>query len=298
MVSLASAMIICFTQILGISSFTEAFSSYSESTLHRLAQASSLSYLSIDKMASSPYYKTCELEPITQVIDQETESGATIFRVLDSEGNNDTQQKLIVACRGSANPKNFGTNLKFNLVPATRLSQNYIPDDAMVHEGFQTASVGLWKELSQKLMEQLGTTPTTDVVFTGHSLGAATALLCATHYNASFQGMPLPSIITFGGPKLCNSVLARHLRNYALEGCNVLHLVHSKDPVLANNQKLWDSLGFENVGIELECDPNNPVVYFEENAIPKKSSLFSNFAWNIVDHCNYMGVFVGPRAFS
>lgn len=154
----------CFVQ-------ASAFSTYSEATLCRLAQASSLSYISIEKMASSPYYETCKLEPVTQVVDAESESGATIFRTLDG-GNVGEQQQLVVACRGSANPKNFGTNLKFNLVPATRLSQNYIPENAMVHDGFQTASVGLWKELSQPLGKLV--TSNSEIVFTGHSLGAAT----------------------------------------------------------------------------------------------------------------------------
>lgn len=285
-ISLVIALI-CSVQLTGAS----AFSGYSESTLQRLAQASSLSYLSIDKMTSSPYYETCKLEPIAQVIDSESESGATIFRASNESNNSGAQQKLVVACRGSANPKNFATNLKFNLVPATRLSQNFIPENALVHDGFQTASVGLWKELSQSLEKLV--TPESEVVFTGHSLGAATALLCATHYKASYKG-PSPSIITFGGPKLCNSVLARHLRNEALEGCDILHLVHSSDPVLVNNQKLWDSLGFENVGIELECDPHSPMVFSAGEKLPKKSP-FGNFAWNIVDHCKYMGVFVGPR---
>jgi len=81
-----------------------------------------------------------------------------------------------------------------------------------------------------------------------------------------------------------------------LEGWNILHLVHSKDPVLANNQVLWEKLGFEDVGIELECDPNSPIVFDAEEKVPEKS-LFGGFAWNIVDHCKYMGVFVGPRAF-
>ena len=109
---------------------------FTESKLHQLAMASSLSYLSLEKMASSPYYDTSNLEPLIQVTDPESESGATIFRVLDNNDSNNQSgiQNLIVACRGSANPKNFGTNLKFNLVPATRLSQNNIPDNAMVHE--------------------------------------------------------------------------------------------------------------------------------------------------------------------
>ena len=265
-----------------ISTAADAFGSFSESTLHRLAMASSLSYLSIEKIKQSPYYDECKLEPITQVVDPKSESGATIFRVVDNNNDDNREhQQLVVACRGSANPKNFGTNLKFNLVPATRLSQNYIPDNALVHEGFQSAAVGLWKELAQPLMKEMEKTPPSSVTFTGHSLGAATSLLTAVHYHASNSGDIRPSIITFGGPKLCNSELARHLRNEALSKCNILHLVHSSDPVLANNQKLWNELGFENVGIELQCDPYEPIVYQEDDA-PK------GIAWNIVDHCKYM----------
>ena len=298
------------------------FGSFSESTLHRLAMASSLSYLSVEKIKQSPYYNECKLEPITQVVDPTSESGATIFRVIDNssnDNNNREHQQLVVACRGSANPKNFGTNLKFNLVPATRLSQNYIPDNALVHEGFQSAAVGLWKELAQPLMKEMEKTSSSSITFTGHSLGAATSLLTAVHYQASNSGDrgPLPDIVTFGGPKLCNSELARHLRNNALSKCNILHLVHSSDPILANNQKLWNELGFENVGIELQCDPNKPIVYYREDDAPRKGGI----AWNIVDHCKYMvryillcviclyccfvvkyltllkcqGVFVGPR---
>jgi hypothetical protein len=281
-------------------------SAYTPATLQRLAQASSLSYLTLDKMTSSPYYEKSQLQPILQVIDPISESGATIF----SDNSNSNNRRLVVACRGSANPKNFGTNLKFNLVPATRLSQTTIPENAMIHEGFQDASVGLWRRLGPHLMDVLKKQDQvySDLVFTGHSLGAATALLCAVHYSATISKNDnddassmtttddyfAPTVITFGGPKLCNGVLARHVRNDSLEGSNILHLVHDKDPVLANNQKLWNKLGFENVGVEMQCDPKSPIVYTDDNNQPKRS-FFGKFAWNIVDHCNYMGVFVGPR---
>lgn len=264
-----------------------------ETALHRLAQASSLSYLPVGKMPSSPYFASSQLQPIHQVVDSTSESGATIFK------DEMDETRLVVAYRGSANPKNFGTNLKFKLVPATRLSQNEVPADAMIHEGFQDASLGLWKQLGPALIDALSSEEQNfnEVVFTGHSLGAATALICSVHYQASVaEHQPSPTIITFGGPKLCNGPLARYLRNYALSGCDVLHLVHDKDPVLANNKKLWDSLGFEDVGIELQCDPDSPTVYFDENKQKGgRSSLFAHFAWNIAQHCNYMGVFVGPR---
>jgi hypothetical protein len=141
-------------------------------TLQRLAKASSLAYLSIDKIPSSPYYQSSQLQPLFQVVDPHSESGATVF-LPDGDANDSS---IIVACRGSANLKNFGTNLKFNLVPATKLSMD-VPEDALVHEGFQDASLGLWKELWPKLFDVLDSNDgngvgSKEIVFTGHSLGA------------------------------------------------------------------------------------------------------------------------------
>ena len=73
-------------------------------------------------------------------------------------------------------------------------------------------------------------------------------------------------------------------------------MVHSRDPVLANNQRLWQQLGMENVGIELHCEPQMPYIYLgAEEAPAEPQPMFRSFAWNVVDHCNYMGIFMGPR---
>jgi hypothetical protein len=295
--------------LLSVAARLELTSAYTVERLQRLAQAASLSYLAMEKMEASPYLEESQLTPLGQVVDPNTESGATVFA-------DHSNGQLIVACRGSANPRNFGTNLKFNQVRATRLSQNTkLPYDAMVHEGFQEASVGLWQKLGPPLLETLKRQPfdekITDVVFTGHSLGAAMALLCAVHYTASQFDKDMaaayltPKIVTFGGPKLCNGSLARYLRNGPLEGSDVLHLIHSQDPVLVNNERMWKQMGFENVGIEMECDPKSPTVYCDEDdeqcavdadgVLPRRPRLGVNVAWNLVNHCNYMGVFVGPR---
>ena len=138
--------------------------------LHRLAQAASLAYLSIDKIPSSPYYQTSQLQPLLQVVDPQSEAGATVFLPRSADDNS-----VVVAFRGSANFKNFGTNLKFNLVPATKLSRTDVPADGLVHEGFQDASMGLWGVLRPKLLELFtdeDSIRSKDVVFTGHSLGA------------------------------------------------------------------------------------------------------------------------------
>lgn len=262
---------------------------FDSATIERYALASSLSYLKLEKIPNSEYFERSRLVPIVQVVDPVTESGATIFS--DESSNN--SKRLIIACRGSANTKNFGTNLNFKLVPANRLSQNSVPDGALIHEGFQDAAVGLWKELANPLLSKIQEEGVESIIFTGHSLGAATALLTSVHYSTAMSSSSSsPAIITFGGPKFCNGVLARYLRNDVLHGSHILHFVHDRDPILSNNQKLWKDLGFVDVGIELECDPNNPKVYSTNDEKPK--SMFS-MAWNILDHCNYMGVFVGPR---
>ena len=286
---------------------TSVTSAYTIDRLQRLAQASSLAYLPMDKMHTSPYLELSGLTPLGEIVDPATESGATVFADY-------TNNELIVACRGSANPRNFGTNLKFNLVPATRLSIRSVPRDATVHQGFQEASVGLWQKLGPPILETLKRQPLEceikDVVFTGHSLGAATALLCAVHYSSTQKDPDfknawiLPKIVTFGGPKLCNGSLARFLRNGPLQGVDILHLVHSQDPILVNNERLWKQMGFENVGIEMECDPKSPTIYCDEDddqcavygaPAPKPPRMGMQVAWNIMNHCNYMGIFVGPR---
>jgi len=93
----SSIIIISILIVCWISTAVDAFGSFSESTLHRLAMASSLSYLSIEKIKQSPYYDECKLEPIIQVVDPKSESGATIFRVIDNS-NNDNNSWLCIGC--------------------------------------------------------------------------------------------------------------------------------------------------------------------------------------------------------
>ena len=168
--------------------------------LQRLAVASSLSYLPIDKIPTSPYYASSKLDPIVQVVDPISQSGATLFRHI----HDDDSLSYIVACRGSANLKNFGTNLQFGLVPATKLSfgkskeEEVIlpPKDALVHEGFQDASVGLCEELGPKLMNVLindnnDIETTKDIVFTGHSLGGGEFDLNFDVHHILFVNKPL-----------------------------------------------------------------------------------------------------------
>lgn len=238
-------------------------------------------------MKSSPYFPTSQLDPLCQIVDPTSQSGATIFRDTTTTSN----KNIIVACRGSANLVNFATNVKLSLVPVKKELLAACPDGSLIHQGFQDASLGLWHQLGPALLDAVGEQQSTTITFTGHSLGAATALLCAAQYATTTTNNNAPySVLTLAGPRLVNGILADHLQTTVLKNAgSVVNLIHSHDPILRQNQPLWDKLGFEVVGDERLCEKDSVQVYetgdFEKDVV----------AWDFLNHCRYLGLFVGPR---
>ncbi len=147
------------------------------------AHACSLAFLPPVAVASSPYAQTIQF--VDQFEDPRSLSGATL---LSSNG------EVILACRGSANAKNFQTN--FNVGPAAleSASGSVVSDDARVHAGFQRAAQQLWKRIEPRI--PVGTTK---LLMTGHSLGGGTATLLALYAEAAgFE----PELVTVAGPRL------------------------------------------------------------------------------------------------
>ena len=98
------------------------------------------------------------------------------------------------------------------------------------------------------------------------------------------------SIITFGGPRLVNEQLATYWMEECFSYSKIINFIHSKDPILQQNQPLWDALNFYIVGKEMVCEPTKPIIY------PTQSKLDTSvMAFNFYDHCQYLGIFVGPR---
>ena len=356
------------------------------SHLEQLVYASSLSYLQQEQeqtttattsrrmlMNDSSYYdSSSRLVPLVQCLDPISESGVTIFKQKVLDDNNDydasstrTGSTIIVAFRGSATPINFSTNLKFNLVPLIitndDINDNDDSDDQneqqqeqqqyLIHQGFQDASIGLWKVLQPQLdtvlrkekemmvTEEKKKKKQIRLIFTGHSFGGAIAQLCGIqycdHYNnnnnhhhkttitTNTNLPPLSGIVTFGGPRLINNHLSKYWNEkYKINSSNkntdddsvvlvvVRNYVHNYDPILRQNGPLWDALGFGILGEEVLCEHNQPIVYntntnnSNDNKISSsstdddtKKSKKKNLpiAWNILDHCYYLGIFVGPR---
>lgn len=239
-------------------------------------RACSLAFLPPAAIPGSPY--AAGLQCIAQVEDPNTLSGATILRSSDGE--------VIVACRGSANLKNFQTN--FEVGPVALQTQSGPHPAAKVHSGFQKAARELWRLIEPEL-------PPGRLMVTGHSLGGGTATLVGLRAHEAGRELDL---ITVAGPRLGNGAFASHFR----ETCGAAtHLVHDEDEVLQSNVELWDRLGFEHVGAVVRCSKDRPCVYdgageeaflSEVGIRPDQVSIKGV----LVDHCQYLGIYVGVRA--
>ncbi|OEU15065.1 alpha/beta-hydrolase [Fragilariopsis cylindrus CCMP1102] len=345
--------------------------------LQQMVYASSLSYLSssssesnINKNANtntntnkktmelSPYFISSQLIPLIQIVDPISQSGVTIFEdssptditTIPTETDTTTRtsssssissssrttctttRTIVVAFRGSATPINFSTNLKFRLVPI---------DDELLSMSSLSSITATSKDTTKIRL-----------VFTGHSLGGATAQLCAIQYynyqqklkQQQQQGItsnndvdtvqvqvlpPLSGIITFGGPRIVNNELANYwnklllLYNHDTAACTssndndnininnsmniiIRNYIHLKDTIIKQNGPLWDQLGFGRIGEDIICEYNQPIVY-NNNSYNNNSKNNNDdddddlplavVAWNILDHCQYLGIYVGPRLF-
>jgi len=158
----------------------------SAAPLQRLCYASSLSYLGIDKIPGKEYASLSRLRPVVQLEEPATRSGVTVFEGADGEGDD----VLVCAFRGSANLQNFATNLRLSLVPLDG------HPSARVHAGFQEAARGLWALLEPELERLDAAGCKRRAVFTGHSLGGATAQLCALAAGEA----RVSELVTLAGP--------------------------------------------------------------------------------------------------
>eukprot|EP00322_Chrysochromulina_rotalis_P003728 CAMPEP_0115865020 /NCGR_PEP_ID=MMETSP0287-20121206/19500_1 /TAXON_ID=412157 /ORGANISM="Chrysochromulina rotalis, Strain UIO044" /LENGTH=105 /DNA_ID=CAMNT_0003319507 /DNA_START=15 /DNA_END=332 /DNA_ORIENTATION=+ len=94
-------------------------------------------------------------------------------------------------------------------------------------------------------------------------------------------------LVTFAGPRVGNAKFAAHF-DRTLGKETTTHLVHDLDPVIAQNQPLWDFLGFVHTGQLVRCSASKP-----RFLLPNEAR--EGFPLNFEDHAHYMGTFMGPR---
>ena len=93
-------------------------------------------------------------------------------------------------------------------------------------------------------------------------------------------------LVTFAGPRIGDAAFAA--RFDSVLGARTTHLVHDADPVLAQNQPLWNFLGFVHTGRLVRCSPTEPRLLADDEERGVLPPV------NFADHALYLGTFMGP----
>ncbi|KAI9253438.1 catalysis At the Interface: the anatomy of A conformational change in A triglyceride lipase [Phascolomyces articulosus] len=219
---------------------------------------------------------TCDQAKNLEIVDTFTTS-VYDTNVLVARG--DADQTIYVAFRGSASLQNWiadftGTPVSYSGVTG-----------AMVHLGFQQSYQEVQKQLIALINKELEVNPSYTVAITGHSLGGATALLCALDlYKQDVKNLKL---VTQGQPRTGNKKFAEYV---VQTGIPYKRAVHASDPVPHTPDTL---LGFYHAGDEFWEKRNNQVVVCPNGLESNSCSDSQGTGFVFTDHTSYFGMSTG-----
>lgn len=187
---------------------------------------------------------------------------------------------IYVALRGSASVRNWIEDLE--------IMQTDYPSGGKVHRGFYYSALGVQPQIDAALAELGALYPLYDVVFTGHSYGAAAATLVAA---TSPKGTPTYAhpikVITFGEPRVGNAAFADYIN-----GIFEIHRhTHDRDMVPHLPPV---SAGYWHHGrefFETNTSHIHPcVAYAEDKSCAEQYTIEQT---TVADHMVYLGVEMG-----
>ena len=146
------------------------------------------------------------------------------------------------------------------------------PSGGQVHRGFAKA----YERLETTLCDELASQTDKTLIFTGHSLGAALALLAASKVDAA-------QAYTFGAPRPGTRPFAEALKSH----CRVHRVVHGHDFVtqLPQHWRFLDERAFVHPGEVVHIHDDGSQIVGDETAIPKpddmlRDSLLAMVEWD------------------
>jgi hypothetical protein len=194
---------------------------------------------------------------------------------------------ISVAFRGSANITNWLEDFDFfGLVPY----HDACPT-CRVHEGFYQSWFSLARPVLQAVSDLHAESPKAEILVTGHSLGAAQAVLAATELYYD-KGLPVTQVYTYGQPRVGNRAFRQFYNNgtskrqYAKPGAS-FRVVHWRDPV---PQLPFNWLGFEHTSTEVWYNEHssNFTVCDGSGEDPKCSRSLGLDLLDASDHTSYL----------
>ncbi|KAG5497695.1 hypothetical protein JKF63_03961 [Porcisia hertigi] len=213
--------------------------------------------------------------------------------------------RIVLAFRGSANKYNWLEDFDFWFTP-------YAPatcgEKCRVHRGFYAAYNSIRPQILLDMQAMLLSYPFYTVLVTGHSLGAAMALLAAVEIrsrNFSHTGLMQNSVqlggaasddshlvsldlYTFGEPRVGNREFANWSAS-VLENGRQFRVTHARDPVPHVPPMCW---GFTHVPQEIWYpDDNDTVVYCQDTPTTEDPHCSNSFNETVpADHDFYLGL--------
>lgn len=176
----------------------------------------------------------------------------------------------VAAFRGTSNMRDWWTDL--DAFPLAAPVAWHLPN-CSVHRGFLSALQALGDDVSGALRA------CKSVIFTGHSLGGAMALLGAV---GNVSSRPTRAVVTFSAPRaLATSCHA------GLPPLDLLRVTSGRDPV---PHLPPHALGYRHAGPELFFDANaQPRTCTAENATECSGRYADPLLWRPREHCVYHG---------
>ncbi|XP_072993808.1 phospholipase A(1) DAD1, chloroplastic [Typha latifolia] len=146
---------------------------------------------------------------------------------------------VIIAYRGTATCLEWLENLRATLIHLPSAASCSFQTDPMVECGFWslfTSSSSAYCSLRDQVRDEVGRILATykgsdepfSLTVTGHSLGAALAVLTAYDITETFRDAPMVTVVSFGGPRIGNASFCRRLEEL---GGKVLRIVNTHDIV-------------------------------------------------------------------
>lgn len=190
-------------------------------------------------------------------------------------------ETIYVALRGSVSIRNWIKDLEILQTDYPHCAQ-----ECKVHDGFYYSAVGVQPQIDAAVAELGALYPYYDVVFTGHSYGAATATLAAATYVIGKPAHPT-KVITFGEPRVGNAAFAGYI-NGILEIHRHTHdrdIVPHLPPVSAGYWHHGREFFETNTSHIHPC-----VAYTEDKSCAEQYTIEQT---TVADHMVYLGVDMG-----
>lgn len=197
---------------------------------------------------------------------------------------------LIVSFRGTNNLENWLAN---DLdAPLVEMYPHALPG-LLVHRGFLRGYRFMELEIKTAIQRILATHPVEHIVCTGHSLGAALATLAALDLPLQFSRPA--ALVTYGSPRVGNSVFARILGDSLLLSWRVTH----RDDIVPHLPFQW--MGYAHTSQEFWFwNRSEPLLYRvcspSDGEDPSCADSVSALHWVPSDHMTYLGIYNAPCA--